>query len=185
MIAADTATVSAGLLGSGFQRSAKNRKGEKNDPGVSHEETQQFLISSCAEILETDLWVQYNELGGIQDNEVPGGSGSALCTAKLQKLDMDIPQYIHDNTEDEFTHFTFNHIGSPRNAATKKGCVSCANEVIPRAFADSSPSAAPFGQREARDPSRGCGRRHIHPTCRRCLLLAVVDHEARAGFSGS
>ena len=33
---------------------------------------------SAAEILETDLWQQYNELGGIQDSEVPGGSGSML-----------------------------------------------------------------------------------------------------------
>jgi hypothetical protein len=32
---------------------------------------------SAIEILETDLWQQYNELGGIQDKEVPGGSGSA------------------------------------------------------------------------------------------------------------
>ncbi len=31
---------------------------------------------AAAEILETDLWQQYNELGGIQDDEVPGGSGS-------------------------------------------------------------------------------------------------------------
>src|SRR6516225_12233145 len=32
---------------------------------------------ATAEILETDFWQQYNELGGIQDSEVPGGSGSA------------------------------------------------------------------------------------------------------------
>ena len=62
---------------------------------------------SAAEILETDFWQQYNELGGIQDSEVPGGSGSAAYTAALQVLDSDMPQYIHDNTEDEFTHFTF------------------------------------------------------------------------------
>src|SRR5205823_5348167 len=31
----------------------------------------------AVEIIETDLWQQYNELGGIQDSEVPGGSGSA------------------------------------------------------------------------------------------------------------
>jgi Ferritin-like domain len=62
---------------------------------------------SAAEILETDLWQQYNELGGIQDSEVPGGSGSPLYTKALEKLDGDMPQYIHDNTEDEFTHFTF------------------------------------------------------------------------------
>src|SRR5215813_14976721 len=62
---------------------------------------------SAAEILETDLWIQYNELGGIQDSEVPGGSGSDKYTKALQVLDEDMPQYIHDNTEDEMTHFTF------------------------------------------------------------------------------
>ena len=59
------------------------------------------------ETLETDFWQQYNELGGIQDSEVPGGSGSQPYTAALEVLDSDMPQYIHDNTEDEFTHFTF------------------------------------------------------------------------------
>jgi hypothetical protein len=62
---------------------------------------------AAAEILETDLWQQYNELGGIQDNEVPGGSGSAEYTKRLNKLDADMSQYVHDNTDDEFTHFTF------------------------------------------------------------------------------
>src|SRR5258708_163518 len=62
---------------------------------------------AAAEILETDLWQQYNELGGIQDDEVPGGSGSPLYTQALQVLDGDMPQYIHDNTEDEFTHENF------------------------------------------------------------------------------
>jgi hypothetical protein len=62
---------------------------------------------SAAEILETDTWQQYNELGGIQDSEVPGGSGSAAYIDALRVLDEDMDQYIHDNTEDEFTHFTF------------------------------------------------------------------------------
>jgi hypothetical protein len=65
----------------------------------------QFL--AALEILETDLWQQYNELGGVQDHEVPGGSGSKLYTDALMKLDGDMPQYIHDNTEDEFTHQNF------------------------------------------------------------------------------
>src|SRR5438876_800997 len=30
---------------------------------------------AAVEIIETDVWQQYNELGGIQDAEVPGGSG--------------------------------------------------------------------------------------------------------------
>jgi hypothetical protein len=62
---------------------------------------------AAAEIIETDLWQQYNELGGIQDKEVPGGSGSAPYIAALEVLDGDMPQYIHDNTDDEFSHFTF------------------------------------------------------------------------------
>src|SRR5438876_188900 len=62
---------------------------------------------AAAEILETDLWQQYNELGGIQDSEVPGGSGSPIYTAALAVLDSDMAQYIHDNTEDELTHEVF------------------------------------------------------------------------------
>jgi ferritin-like protein len=62
---------------------------------------------AALETLETDVWQQYNELGGIQDNEVPGGSGNPDYTEALSVLDADMAQYIHDNTDDEFTHFTF------------------------------------------------------------------------------
>jgi Ferritin-like domain len=62
---------------------------------------------AALETLETDFWQQYNELGGVQDSEVPGGSGNPTYTAALAVLDSDMAQYIHDNTEDEFTHFTF------------------------------------------------------------------------------
>ena len=64
-------------------------------------------FAAAAEILETDFWVQYNELAGIQDNEVPGGTGSPIYTRALKVLDGDMDQYIHDNTEDEHTHFRF------------------------------------------------------------------------------
>ncbi len=62
---------------------------------------------AAAEIIETDLWQQYNELGGIQDSEVPGGSGSPVYTAALNNLDEDMNQYIHDNTDDEASHRNF------------------------------------------------------------------------------
>jgi hypothetical protein len=45
--------------------------------------------------------------GGVHDSEVPGGSGTKDYTAALEVLDADMAQYVHDNTEDEFTHFTF------------------------------------------------------------------------------
>jgi hypothetical protein len=64
-------------------------------------------FAAAAEILETDFWVQYNELGGIQDSEEPDGTGNPAYTEALKVLDEDMDQYIHDNTEDEFTHQDF------------------------------------------------------------------------------
>jgi hypothetical protein len=62
---------------------------------------------AAAEILESDLWQQYNELAGIQDSEVPGGSGNPDYTEAVAVLDEDMDQYIHDNTDDEFSHANF------------------------------------------------------------------------------
>src|SRR6266481_3960956 len=62
---------------------------------------------AAAEIIETDLWQQYNELGGIQDSEVPGGSGNEAFTEALEVLDEDMPQYVHNNTDDEISHVAF------------------------------------------------------------------------------
>jgi hypothetical protein len=62
---------------------------------------------AAAEIIDTELWQQYNEHGGIHDDEVPGGSGNAAYTDALAVLDEDMAQYIHDNTEDELTHELF------------------------------------------------------------------------------
>ena len=75
--------------------------------GITAGDAALLRFAAAAEILETDFWVQYNELGGIQDNEVPGGSGNPAYTEALKMLDGDMDQYIHDNTEDEFTHFHF------------------------------------------------------------------------------
>ena len=62
---------------------------------------------AALETLEADLWIQYNELGGIQDSEVPGGHGNPAYTEAVNVLDEDMAQYIHDNTDDEITHFKF------------------------------------------------------------------------------
>lgn len=66
-------------------------------------------LFAALEILETDLWVQYNELGGIQDGEggTGNGTGNPAYTTALKVLDADMDQYVHDNTDDEFTHFDF------------------------------------------------------------------------------
>src|ERR1700756_4717364 len=53
-------------------------------------------FAAAAEILETDLWEQYNELGGIQDKEEPSGSGNSAFNKKLKVLDGDMDKYVHD-----------------------------------------------------------------------------------------
>jgi hypothetical protein len=55
---------------------------------------------AAAELIETDLWQQYNELGGVN-----GGNPSYM--AALSNLDGDMPQYIADNTDDEESHAAF------------------------------------------------------------------------------
>ena len=94
----------AALFGSASKR---KRRGDDNENGITEGDAAMLRFAAAAEILETDFWVQYNELAGIQDSEVPGGSGSPAYTEALKALDEDMDQYIHDNTEDEFTHFTF------------------------------------------------------------------------------
>lgn len=96
------ALVATGAAGVGTQLLADNG----NDK-LSKGDAALLRFAAAAEILESDFWVQYNELGGVPDNEVPGGTGNPIYTAALENLDEDFPQYIHDNTDDEITHFTF------------------------------------------------------------------------------
>ncbi|MEY2493111.1 MAG: hypothetical protein QOH24_2062 [Verrucomicrobiota bacterium] len=81
--------------------------GHGNENEITEGDAALLRFAAAAEILETDFWVQYNELGGIQDSEEPDGTGNPAYTNALKFLDGDMDQYIHDNTEDERTHFTF------------------------------------------------------------------------------
>src|SRR3984893_15746632 len=74
---------------------------------LSRRDAALLRFAAAAEILETDFWVQYNELAGIQDKEEPSGSGNPAFTEALSVLDADMAQYVHDNTDDEFTHQNF------------------------------------------------------------------------------
>ena len=99
------ATVGSGLLASRITLLGEDLKGAS--VGLTTGDAALLRFAAAAEILESDFWIQYNELGGVQDSEVLGGSGNPTYTAALQVLDSDMPQYIHDNTDDEITHFTF------------------------------------------------------------------------------
>lgn len=78
---------------------------------------------SALEQVESDLWIQYAELGGPTP-QVPSSfglspidlklNGKAISTGlapgyvtALQVLDTDMPQYIADNTDDEISHHMF------------------------------------------------------------------------------
>jgi hypothetical protein len=70
----------------------------------------QFL--AAAELIESDLWTQYAELGGIgndQPIEVNPNPNPPLNNYQLalSNLDTDGPQYITSNTLDEVSHATF------------------------------------------------------------------------------
>ena len=115
LVAGAAATVGAGILANSNFAVAQGDSGKltKGDVAIL-----QFL--AAAEIIESDLWLQYQELGGVQDDEVatlaskliPGypakaTGGNPLYMQDLQPLDSDMSQYIHDNTEDELTHEVF------------------------------------------------------------------------------
>jgi hypothetical protein len=104
MVAGAVATVGAGILGSGLPAFAR----ETSDSTITKGDIDILRFLAAAEILETDLWEQYTELGGTQDGEESGMNGSSpLYMSALQILDGDMSQYIHDNTDDERSHQAF------------------------------------------------------------------------------
>jgi ferritin-like protein len=93
--------LAAGVSGA-FAQEAGDSRPTKGDIAILR-----FL--SAVEQIESDLWLQYAELGGVQDSELPGlpTGGNVPYTKALNNLDADMSQYIHDNTEDEFSHHDF------------------------------------------------------------------------------
>jgi hypothetical protein len=90
------ATLSAGALLAGessAQTSHSSQSLSKGDAAL-------LRFAAAAELIEADLWQQYNELGGVQ-------GGNPAYIAALSNLDGDMPQYIADNTDDELSHAAF------------------------------------------------------------------------------
>jgi hypothetical protein len=80
---------------------------EPESHGLSSGDAALLRFTAALELLEADFWIQYNELGGVQDPEVPGGTGNKPYTEAIEVLDEDMPIYVHDNTDDEITHHQF------------------------------------------------------------------------------
>src|SRR5271155_3092973 len=60
---AGAATVGAGLLGAG-----KVAFGQSSSSGLKKGDVAILQFLAAAELIESDLWIQYAELGGIGDN---------------------------------------------------------------------------------------------------------------------
>jgi hypothetical protein len=106
MIAGAAATVGAGILARGLPAFAQTKaSGALSDGDIA---ILRFL--AAAELIESDLWTQYAELGGIGDLppiEVDPNEPLNPYQVALSNLDPDGPQYIASNTLDEVSHATF------------------------------------------------------------------------------
>ena len=117
----------AALLSSSAKALAKDGNVKEKD-ALTRGDVAILQLLAAAELIETDLWKQYNELGGV--NAPDSGYKAGLVI-----LDGDQPQYIADNTDDEISHAAF------LNAYLKsKG----EQEVDLRHFATLAPSQVSF-----------------------------------------
>jgi hypothetical protein len=90
------ATLSAGAL-----MGTKANAEEGHSSGrLSKGDVALLKFAAAVELIEADLWQQYNELGGVN-------GGNPAYIAALSNLDGDMPQYIADNTDDELSHAAF------------------------------------------------------------------------------
>jgi hypothetical protein len=109
-LAAGAAAVGAGLLGDASRAFGEDEPSgslRRGDAAILR-----FLLA--AEILESDLWQQYAELGSFQTGgsklDLPfkiNGNPQSPYILALSNLDGDMAQYIADNTDDEFSHMNF------------------------------------------------------------------------------
>jgi hypothetical protein len=69
----------------------------RSDGGISEGDAAILRFLAAAELLETDAWQQYNELA----------SSNPDFMAALEAIDDDMPDYVEQNTNDEFSHADF------------------------------------------------------------------------------
>src|ERR1700677_2274913 len=104
-VMAGAAAVGAGLLGAG-----KAAFGRSSSSSLNKGDLAILRFLAAAELIESDLWVQYAELGGSGDNppiEVDPNQQLNNYQIALSNLDGDGPQYITSNTIDEISHAAF------------------------------------------------------------------------------
>src|SRR6201981_1042433 len=110
--------MTAAALSAGALLPAESKAQSRSSSGrLSAGDVALLQFALWAELVESDLWTQYAELGGVG----PSGGGAAQASEEfqgfiggnpaynlaLQNLDGDMPQYITDNTDDEISHAAF------------------------------------------------------------------------------
>jgi hypothetical protein len=112
----------AGLSGTGAALSAGKLIARDNDK-LPKGDVAIIKFLAAAELVESDFWQQYNELGGVN-------GGNAAYKLALQNLDSDMPQYISDNTDDEMSHAAFlnAYLVSKGETPVNLGCLPYSTE---------------------------------------------------------
>src|SRR5271155_5040296 len=97
-------------IGAGLMSSEALASGQFGEDRLSKGDIAILRFLAAAELIESDLWIQYAELGGLTSGKPievdPNQTLNAYQTA-LSNLDGDGPQYITSNTLDEVSHATF------------------------------------------------------------------------------
>ena len=84
--------------------------GQSSGSSLSKGDINILRFLAAAELIESDLWTQYAELGGLTSGvpiEVDQSQTLNGYQAALSNLDTDGPQYITSNTIDEISHANF------------------------------------------------------------------------------
>jgi hypothetical protein len=107
LLAGGAATVGVGLLANGT--SARAQEWDE-DGRLDAGDIAILRFLAAAELIESDLWTQYAELGGLTSGvplEIEPNQPLNSYQAALQNLDGDATQYITSNTIDEISHANF------------------------------------------------------------------------------
>jgi Ferritin-like domain len=178
------ATLSATVMGK--EISASERTDAGKGPAITEGDVAILQFLAAAELIESDLWQQYNELGGV----AAGQSGYA---AALSVLDGDMSQYISDNTDDEISHETF------LNAyLASKGAPMVDLDAFRRLPGSQAPGAAQIGRltnlmqltvdtswwaryRSTKNPDLGAAFPQLIPSLNKGQHTAIPRNEAELG----
>src|ERR1700734_2817285 len=103
------AALGAGMLSGGTKGLSQATYGAGN---LTKGDIAILRFVAAAELLETDLWMQYAELGGLTPGQAPVEVTPSFTPmnsyqAAFMNLDPDGPQYVSSNTGDEQSHAAF------------------------------------------------------------------------------